>query len=150
MLSRLARYSSIAALSACSSLGRRPKIITDAQGVQWSCAANGNAAENMAAVIADWATTQARDSSSATAFRAAYRLSSPSDIAIIRDPALCARAGRAYAHGDSILPSHYHVAVVRVGQRYIAINVNNIRKAGEFLLEAVLDSDFRFVEWIGT
>lgn len=123
---------------------------SDAPGVQWSCAAAGNPAESMALTISDWAARQARDPEKGRAFRVAYQLAKPSDIGIVRDTALCARAGRAYARGASIPAFHYHVALVRVGQRYIAINVNKIQKAGEFLLEAVLDSDLHFLEWIGT
>jgi len=139
----------MAALGGCGSLRVRASSVSDAPGVRWSCAAKDNAAENMASVIADWANRQARDPTDAAVFRAAYQLAHASDIAIVRDASLCARAGRAYAHGDSIPPFLYHVALVRVGKRYIAININNVRKAGEFLLEAVLDSEFRFIEWIG-
>jgi hypothetical protein len=104
----------------------------------------------MAGAILQWASRQAADSVGGQGFRKAYGMSGPADLHIVRDTLLCARAGRAYARGDSIASFHYHVAVVQVGQRYIAINVNQTRKAGEFLLEAVLDSGFRFIEWIGT
>jgi hypothetical protein len=136
-------------LAVCSASNLHAQV-ADAPHAQWSCAGAGDPAESMALTIFDWANRQARDSTKGPAFRSTYQLANPSDIAVVRDTVLCGRAGRAYARGDSIPAFHYHVALVRVGQRYITINVNKMQKAGEFLLEAVLDSGFHFVEWIGT
>jgi len=104
----------------------------------------------MALAIRDARRSDVFDTAIGPAFRAAYAVRSPRDITIISDPSLCALAGRAYIRGDPLPPGHYQVALVRVGRRYVAVNMNTIRYAGEFLLEAVLDSDFRFIEWMGT
>jgi hypothetical protein len=105
----------------------------------------------MAITIADWARREQRDSVRGAAFRADYRLTGQdSDIAIVRNGALCARAGRSYAQRDSLPAFLYHVALVRIGRRYVALNMNAMHRAGEFMLEAILDDQFRFVGWVGT
>jgi len=150
------RAQSIAALLAvicgtgCILRSQRTEI-DEPNGVRWACAEPGNPAEGMAITIADWARREQRDSARGTAFRTAYGLTGhPSEIAIVRDPTLCARAGRAYARRDSVPPFLYHVALVRVGRRYIALNMNSMQRAGEFMLEAILDDRFRFLGWVGT
>ena len=136
---------------ACTMLrGPAPPPVSDQPGVAWSCSDGLGAAESLAGSIASWARTQARDTLDGTVFRVSHGMSGERDVEIIHDPALCARAGRAYAHGDSIRPFHYHIALVRVGRRYVTINPNDVHRAGEFMLEAVLEEDFRFVEWLGT
>lgn len=147
----LACVALLAAGSGCATLrGPAPPPVSDPSGVRWSCSDGLGASEGMARTIADWARAQARDTLEGTAFRVGHGMSDERDVSIIHDPALCARAGRAYAHGDSVLPLHYHVALVRVGRRYITINLEHVRHAGELVLEAVLEDDFRFVEWLGT
>lgn len=148
------RATSIAALLVAISstgciLGRGPRA--EPNGVRWACAAPGNPAEDMAITIANWAQRERQDNTRGAAFRAAYGLAGQaSEIATVRDPTLCARAGRAYAQHDSLRPFLYHVALVRIGRRYVALNMNAMHRAGEFMLEAILDDQFRFLGWVGT
>ena len=44
----------------------------------------------------------------------------------------------------------YRVVLVAIGGRYVVINLNAVKRAGEFVSEAVLDRDCLVVEWIMT
>jgi len=149
VLTIVARCSGVAAFCACSML-RGPRVIFDAPGIEWLCSREEGAGASLAGAILDWARREASDSATGARFRAEYGIADRSEISIVRDPSLCAQAGRAYVRDDSPLAPRNEVALVRVGQRYITINLNAIRLAGEFMLEAVLDSKFHFIEWIGT
>ena len=60
------------------------------------------------------------------------------------------RLGRTALRGQCVCHAARAGAGLRVGRRYVAINLEHVRRAGELVLEAVLEDDFRFVEWLGT
>ena len=107
--------------------------------------------------ITNWARSSAAASdSSGHLFRTEYGISgsTPAEwdrqIAIVRDNDACRRAAIAYADSGPIRPGIHRVALVAVGNRYVAIDLSAIRKAGEFLLEAVLDRQFRLIHMLAT
>lgn len=146
---RIALCASLLVLAACSTV-HHLRTVSDAPGVEWSCAPAHSAAETMTLAIRDAMERDAADTVGGAAFRAEYGMRTPRDISIITDPSLCALAGRAYVEGKSLPPARYQVALVRVGRRYVAINMNAIQLAGEFMVEAELDMNFRIIGWIGT
>jgi hypothetical protein len=130
----------------------------DPPGVRWRCAVS---ADTVAEAFADNLVAWALRSASTTGqgwreFRQEYNLPMEptadlqSLVSIVRDPEICARAGRAYADDRFEVPYVYRVVVVAIGNRYVAINLNAVRRAGEFMLEAVMDQQFRVISWIGT
>jgi len=75
----------------------------------------------------------------------------PADsVHLIRDQALCGRAGRAYLDGARPARGVHRVVLVQVGARYITIDVNQIGRSGEFMNEALLDRALRVVGWLMT
>lgn len=149
-MTRIARWAWVPMVAACGTFRGHRQVMSDAPGFEWSCASPNSATESLALAIREVMRRDVADSAGGPAFRARYGNVASRDIDIVRDASLCARAGRAYVRGDSLPPARYQVALVRVGRRYIAVNMNDIRFAGEFMMEAVLDADFHFIEWIGT
>ncbi len=111
----------------------------------------------MAQTIAEWARSSAAESdSSGQLFRTEYGITGTTraewdrQITIVHDKDACRQAGIAYAQSAPIQPGVHVVALVSVGNRYVTIDLRAVRKAGEFLLEAVLDRQFRFLIMLGT
>lgn len=111
----------------------------------------------MATAIAEWARSSAAEAdSSGQLFRAEYGISGATrsawdrQIAIVRDKATCRRAALAYAESLPLRPGVHEVALVSVGNRYVAVDLGAVRKAGEFMLEAVLDRQFRLLIMLAT
>jgi len=75
----------------------------------------------------------------------------PADrVRIVTDVQACARAGRAYLADDRPAPGRHRVVLISVGDRYIALDLNQMGRAGEFMTEAVLDRQFRLLSWLMT
>ena len=138
----------IAAALACAN----PRLPPPETAVTFTCEA-GAFASNMLA----WALRSAADTATTPrSFRAEYGFTGAStgdwerQIAIVRDPLLCERAARVYAGNTPLRPGEHRVAMIAVGQRYVAVDLSAIKMAGEFMLEAVLDRDFRLIHMFGT
>jgi len=131
--------------SACTSLSRRGE-----RQVHWECA---DESDGMAGNIIDWARSlvTATDSDQVQA-RHNYNFSAmpANGVRVVTDVVACARAGRAYLAGDRPVPGRHRVVLVCVGNRYIALDLNQIGRAGEFTTEAILDRNFRLLSWLMT
>jgi hypothetical protein len=107
----------------------------------------------MAGNIVDWARSLVTsiDSDQVKA-RHSYGFSAmPADsVRVVTDSVACARAGRAYLAGERPLPGRHRVVLVSVGDRYIALDLNQMGRAGEFMTEAILDRRFRLLSWLMT
>jgi len=131
--------------SACTSSFRRAE-----RQVHWECAGE---LEGMAGNIVDWARSlvTATDSDQVQA-RHSYGFSAiPADsVRVVTDPVACARAGHAYLAGERPVPGRHRVVLVSIGDRYIALDLNQVGRAGEFMTEAILDRSFRLLSWLMT
>jgi hypothetical protein len=112
---------------------------------------------DMPGTIAEWARSSAAESDSlGQRFRTEYGIAGATraewdrQIAIVHDNGACRQAAVAYAGAGPVRPGVHRVALVAVGNRYVAVDLGAIRKAGEFLLEAVLDRQFRLVHMLAT
>lgn len=105
--------------SACASLFRHSE-----RQVRWECAPE---LDGMAGNIVEWARSlvTATDSDQVQA-RHSYGFSAvPADsVRVVTDSVACGRAGRAYLAGDRPLPGRHRVVLVSVGDRYIALDLN--------------------------
>jgi hypothetical protein len=107
----------------------------------------------MVETIVDWAGSlvTATDSDGVQARHSYGFAPMPADrVRLVTDPEACARAGRAYLAEDRPAPGRHRVVLVSVGDRYIALDLNQIGRAGEFMTEAILDRRFRLLSWLMT
>ena len=81
--------------------------------------------------------------------RTAHLNGVPADsVRIVDNQADCAKAGRAYLEGDRPTAGTHRVAVVSIGEHYIAMDLAQISRSGEFRNSALLDRRFRTVLWL--
>ena len=133
-------------LSACV-----PHRLTRAEhGVEWQCDPDAN---GLAAAIRDWARgIVSGTTKEAARSRQSYGFSDAlaDSVRVVTTQADCARAGRAYLEGARPRQGRHRVALVRVGDRYIAADLDQLGRAGEFMTEAILDRRFKLLSWIMT
>ena len=107
----------------------------------------------MAGTMLQWARSIV-DTSNLDAARARRALgvsSMPADsVRLIEDSGACARAGRAYLAGDRPAPGPHRVVLVKVGERYLAVDMSQVHQSGEFMNEALLDRAFRLLSFLMT
>ncbi|HEV8236058.1 MAG TPA: hypothetical protein VGP84_15710 [Gemmatimonadaceae bacterium] len=134
------------ALCACA-----PLRSTGAEhGVEWQCDPDAN---GMAATILDWARgIVSGTTKEAAELKQSYGFSDVlvDSVRVVTTQADCARAGRAYLEGERPRQGRHRVALVRVGDRYIAVDLDQLGRAGEFMTEAILDRRFKVLSWIMT
>jgi hypothetical protein len=105
----------------------------------------------MAGTIRNWArgVINGMDEPSAMARRTFHLTGVPADsVRIVDNQPDCARAGRAYVEGDRPTHGTHRVALVSVGEHYIAVDETQIARSGEFRNSVLLDRRFRTVLWI--
>jgi hypothetical protein len=135
------------AVSAAVGCRSWPRSAVDSQ-VVWECAADPS---GMAGTIRDWArrVIKGTDEASAMARRTAHLTEVSADsVRIVDNQADCAKAGRAYLERDRPTPGTHPVALVSVGEHYIAIDLAQVSRSGEFRNSALLDRRFRTVLWM--